>query len=135
MNKEYILAAPYTHLHLALLSAPLAPLKIFPAENIFGKKSRPDFCSIKAVSKYVTFPMLEWIYRGNENFENSSLFENSDKTRLSSFRSLTFFKEAPWSNAVELLVLMETMPYTLIKSTHDCHVEKKPAEIQTIPIG
>jgi hypothetical protein len=63
MNKEYVLAAPNTHLHLALLSAPPGSFQDFPAENIFcaifGKKIIPDFCSIKAVSKYVTFPLLE----------------------------------------------------------------------------
>jgi hypothetical protein len=43
MNKEYVLAAPYTHLHLALLSAPPGSFQDFPAEKklfctFFGKK-------------------------------------------------------------------------------------------------
>ncbi len=33
MNKEYVLAAPYTHLYLALLSAPPSSFQDFPAEK------------------------------------------------------------------------------------------------------
>jgi hypothetical protein len=117
MNKEYVLAAPYTHLHLALLSAPpIVPFKIFPAENIFctvsvKKKVDQIFVVLNQCQNMLHFQCLNDFTGEMKTSKIVPYSKNSGKLRPSLYWTITF-QRSSFRVMRPNLAPMETMPYT-----------------------